>query len=235
MLSAGRQAPAQFTCPAQQCQQPPQLETFSHLFVECPVAAAVWQWFAQLWQQVQPGAVVPINSRVLLLDDFSTWAPPADKQLLWTQLRLLVLESIYAVRSSCSNSRRVSSNAVGEGGSAGNEGVGSSSNAAATIRQQSSSPGDDQGPASSAQGRSSFTAKAVACRFRAELQKQLLMEWARVDVDIRVGSGIPMSWLGGRSPVIDWEEFKTKWAGIYRVVREGADRHIRVNASTDGL
>jgi hypothetical protein len=162
--------------------------------VDFPVAATVWQWFAQLWQQVQPGAVVPINSRVLLLDDFSTWAPPADKQLLWTQLRLLVLEFIYAVRSSCSNSRRVSSNAIGEEGSAGNEGVGSSSNAAAAaVRQQSSSTGDDQGPASSAQGRSSFTAKAVACRFRAELQKQLLMEWDRVDVDIRVGSGIPMS------------------------------------------
>jgi hypothetical protein len=80
MLSAGRRAQRDFTCPAQQCQQPPQLETITHLFMECPVAAAVWQWFAQLWQQVQPGATVPVGScRVLLLYDNSVWAPPAAK------------------------------------------------------------------------------------------------------------------------------------------------------------
>jgi hypothetical protein len=236
MLSARRQTPAQFTCLAQQCQQMPQLETFSHLFVECPVAAAVWQWFAQLWQQVQPGTVVPINSRVLLLDDFSTWAPPADKQLLWTQLRLLLLESIYAVRNSCSNSQRINSSNTAERSDAGNDGAGGNSPAtAAAMQQQSSSSHDDQEPASGAQGSSSFTAKAVACRFRAELQKQLMREWSRVDVDVRIGCGIPASWLGGRSPVIEWDDFKRKWAGIYRVVREGAERQIRVDASVDGL
>jgi hypothetical protein len=198
------------------------------------VAAAVWQWFAQLWQQVQPGAVVPINSRVLLLDDFSTWAPPADKQLLWTQLRLLLLESIYAIRSSCSNSRQVSSSTTGDGA---NDGIGSSSNAAAAMQQQqqSSSNGDDQGTASSSRGSLSFTAKAVACRFRAELLKQLLREWDRVEVDIRIGCGIPMSWLGGRCPSMELDEFKSKWAGLYRVVREGAERHMGVRVSTAGL
>jgi hypothetical protein len=50
MLTAGRRAAAQFVCPAQQCQQSQKLETLTHLFVECPVAAAVWQWFVQLWQ-----------------------------------------------------------------------------------------------------------------------------------------------------------------------------------------
>jgi hypothetical protein len=83
MLSSGRREPALFVCPAQQCQQQPQLETLTHLFVECPVAAAVWQWFAQLWQLVQPGAVVPVSSIwVLLLDDDSVWAPPMAKQQL---------------------------------------------------------------------------------------------------------------------------------------------------------
>ena len=234
MVSAGGQAqdPAQFACLAPQCQQPPQLETFTHLFVECPVAATVWQWFAQLWQQVQPGAVVPINSRVLLLDDASIWAPLADKQLLWTHLRLLLLESIWAVRNSCH--RQVSSSAAGDGGSTSTHAAGSSSSAAiAPVLGNSGMEG--QRHAMNAPGSSSFTAKAVACRFRAELQQQLLREWDRVEVDVRVGSGIPLSWLGGRSPVICLEEFQRKWAGLFRVSRDGADRRIGLTITTAGL
>lgn len=129
------------------------------------VAAALLHWFVQLWQQVQPGVVIPISSNLLLLDDLSRWAPPQDKQLLWTHLRLLLLESIWMVRSSCYNDRpATSSNADGSGGSA----------AAAAAVQCSSS---------------SYTAKAVACRFRSELQKQLQREWDRVEVDSKGGQG----------------------------------------------
>jgi hypothetical protein len=35
--------------------------------------------------------------------------------------------------------------------------------------------------------------------------------------------------------VIEWDDFKQKWAGIYRMVREGAERQIRVDARVDGL
>jgi hypothetical protein len=243
MLSAGRQQPVQFTCIAQQCQQQQQLETFSHLFIECPVAAAVWQWFAQLWQQVQPGAVVPISSRVLLLDDFSVWAPAADKQLLWTHLRLLLLESIWSVRS-CSG-WKPGSGAAGVGGTeaGSSRAAEATATAAATAgtaaaaapHLQRSNGGDGLGPAASTPGSSSYTAKAVACRFRSELQNHVLQEWDRVGVDIRVGSGIPVSWLGGRSPVIAWEDFQRKWAGLYGVSQEGADRNIVLRVSTAGL
>jgi hypothetical protein len=211
MLSAGRQAAGQFTCPAQQCQQSPQLETLTHLFVECPVAQALWHWFVQFWQQVQPGVVIPVSSNLLLLDDLSRWAPPQDKQLLWTHLRLLLLESIWMVRSSCYNDRpATSSNADGSGSSA----------AAAAAVQGSSS---------------SYTAKAVACRFRSELQKQLQREWDRVEVDLRGGSGIPVSWLGGRTPVISIGDFQRKWRGLYRQSRWGNDGRMLIKASTAGL
>jgi hypothetical protein len=211
MLSAGRQAAGEFTCPAQQCQQQPQLETLSHLFVECPVAAALWQWFVQLWQQVQPGAVIPISSNLLLLDDLSSWAPPQDKQLMWTHLRLLLLESMLVVRNSCSRTGpAVNSNADGSGSSA----------AAAAAGQGSSS---------------SYTAKAVACRFRSELQQQLQREWDRVEVDLRVGSGIPLSWLGGRTPVISVGDFQRKWRGLYRQSRWGNDGRLLAKVSTAGL
>jgi hypothetical protein len=67
------------------------------------------------------------------------------------------------------------------------------------------------------------------------VQQQLLREWDRVEVDVRVGSGIPLSWLGGRSPVICLEDFQRKWAGLYRVSRDGADRHIGLAVTTAGL
>jgi hypothetical protein len=193
------------------------------------VAAAVWQWFAQLWQQVQPGAVVPITSRVLLLDDFSAWAPPADKQLLWTHLRLLLLESIYSVSSSCSSNRQASSSTAGGGGSS------SGATAAAAAAAVQGSNGDGEPEQAAQNGSSSFSAKAVACRFCAELKRQLSREWDRVEVDVRLGSEIPLSWLGGRSPVICWVDFQHKWAGLYRVSREWPERRIMLKISTDGL
>ena len=75
------------------------LESLSHLFVHCPVAVAVWGWFAGVWEQIQPGAAIDFSSpNVLLLDDRTVWQPPASQQQTWTYLRLLMLESIWAVR-----------------------------------------------------------------------------------------------------------------------------------------
>jgi hypothetical protein len=54
-----------------------QLESLTHLFVQCPVAVAVWAWFAGVWQRVLPGAAVDFSSvRILLLDDSTVWQPP---------------------------------------------------------------------------------------------------------------------------------------------------------------
>jgi hypothetical protein len=76
-----------------------QLETLSHMFVQCPVAAAAWVWFAGMWRRVQLGAVVDVsNARILLLDDYTAFCPPLPLQRLWTYLRLLMLESIWRVR-----------------------------------------------------------------------------------------------------------------------------------------
>ena len=216
MVAARRAEPCQFACQAQPCQaqQQLQLETLSHLFVQCPVAAAVWQWFAAVWQQVQPGAAVPVsNSRVLLLDDSSEWAPPQDKEQLWTYMRLLLLESIWAVRSSCQGSNLVSStpgsSSGSTGGSAGSQGEG---------------PGRSGSPA--------YTAKAVACRFKAELQQQMRRDWMRVGVDVRLGSGVPMAWLKGPSPIIELAKFWFRWGALFTV---GDDGEVAVAISTAGL
>jgi hypothetical protein len=43
---------------------------------------------------------------------------------------------------------------------------------------------------------------AVIHRFRAALQQQLTHDWMRSQGDIRLNSGVPLSWLRGRNPVL---------------------------------
>lgn len=116
------------------------------------------------------------------------------------------------VRSSCCNTGQVGSSSSS---------TGSSSSSSMQAQSVSNS--------------SSYTAKAVACRFRAELQQQLQREWDRVEIDVRVGSGIPLTWLGGRAPVIDLVDFRRKWDGLYRVSRWRDTGRIVVKVSTAGL
>jgi hypothetical protein len=151
-----------------------QLESLSHLFVQCPVAVAVWASFAGVWQRVQPGAAVDFSSvRIVLLDDSTVWQPPPALQQLWTYMRLLMLESFWVVR--CASEGR---------------------------------------PYSSA---------AVIHRFRAALQQQLTQDWLRSQGDIRLNSGVPLSWLRGRNPVLSPERFDAKWQqqGLLYVVADG--------------
>jgi hypothetical protein len=80
-----------------------QLETLTHMLLQCPTAVEVWSWFAGMWRRLQPDAEVDVsNAQVMLLDDSSVWSPPAPLQRLWTYLRLQMLESFWVVR--CSNS-----------------------------------------------------------------------------------------------------------------------------------
>ena len=73
-----------------------------------------------------------------------------------------------------------------------------------------------------AEGRPYSSAQVVA-RFRVALQQQLKQDWARTQGDIRVDSGVPMSWLRGRSPVILPERFVAKWRPAGLLYTVGAD------------
>ena len=171
----------------QQQQQPQhqvgeyQLETLSHLFVECPVAAAAWEWFAGLWRRVQPGAAVDVSSvRILLLDDYTAFSPPAAVSRLWTYLRLLMLQSIWLVR--CKSSGR------------------------------------------------SYTSDSIISRFMAALQQQLKQDWARTQGDIRVDSGVPLSWLKGCDPRLSQQQFAARWQrpGVLYVLVDGEGPRVCV-------
>lgn len=78
----------------------PPLETLTHAFISCPVAARALAWFQRLWGRLQPEAAFPLTPQVLLQDDCSAFKPPAELQFLWTFLRLLMLHSIWTARCS---------------------------------------------------------------------------------------------------------------------------------------
>lgn len=91
---------------------------------------------------------------------------------------------------------------------------------------------NSQGAAAGALGSPRFTAKAVACRFRAELQQQMQRDWRRVGADVRLGSGVPLAWLRGPTPVLTLERFWHKWGPIFTVTTDG---EVAVAVSTAGL
>ena len=93
------QACQQAQCSAPGCQQ--QLQTYTHLFLECPVIQPAVEWLQRLWGRLEPGSSPPpLSSDVWLLDDHRVWCP-ANKQLhpLWTLLRLTLLFHIWAATS----------------------------------------------------------------------------------------------------------------------------------------
>lgn len=54
-------------------------------------------------------------------------------------------------------------------------------------------------------------ADAAVHHFRAKLRRQIRMDWRRCEGDVRLASGVPLSWLAGRQPVLSPEEFRARW------------------------
>ena len=92
-LSQGEQCTdEEIMCPHCQPQHIP--ETITHMFLECPIAAALWQWVAQLWAAFSGGQAPPATAQVLLADDQSQWQPSTGLQLVWTQIRIATLTAL---------------------------------------------------------------------------------------------------------------------------------------------
>lgn len=73
-----------------------------------------------------------------------------------------------------------------------------------------------------------YTADQVIFRFLAALQQQLKQDWARTQGDIRVNSGVPLSWLRGRNPVLSMDKFRAKWQQEGVLYTIGDDGTLRV-------
>ena len=57
-------------------------------------------------------------------------------------------------------------------------------------------------------------------------------DWRRVGVDVRLGSGIPLSWLRGPAPELTLLTFWRKWGSLFTV---GDDGQVLVAVSTADL
>ena len=86
--------------PCQQQQQPAvPLQTLSHVLLECPKAQEVWQWFfSSVWRRIDVNSSASASQQLLLLNDLSEEVVSQALQPLWTQLRLMLLESLWLGR-----------------------------------------------------------------------------------------------------------------------------------------
>ncbi len=79
-----------------------------------------------------------------------------------------------------------------------------------------------------------YSSRTVISRFLAALQQQLKQDWARTQGDIRLNSGVPLSWLKGCNPVLSQDQFAAKWRaeGILYRVAEGQGAHLCISLGT---
>jgi hypothetical protein len=77
------------------------LETYTHLFMECPTYRPALEWLCGLWQAVT-GSRPPREARVLVADDHRQWldAPLGARAVLWATLRTTLLYCIWCARAS---------------------------------------------------------------------------------------------------------------------------------------
>jgi exonuclease III len=72
-----------------------QLDTLSHMFVECPSIVPALEWLLDVWHAIS-GNRPPKDARVVVADDHRVWQPQS--QVLghvWTVLRVLYLHAVW--------------------------------------------------------------------------------------------------------------------------------------------
>lgn len=78
------------------------LETYSHLFLDCPTYRPAVEWLLDLWEAVS-GHRPPAEAMVVITaDPAAGWeaAPTGQAALVWTALRCTVLYHVWAARCS---------------------------------------------------------------------------------------------------------------------------------------
>ncbi|CAL8461716.1 g1247 [Coccomyxa elongata] len=70
--------------------------TLTHVLMTCPLAAAVWDWFAATWAAVTGEDAPPRSLDLLLANDQRTWRPASQLRPLWHSLRLATIYQLWA-------------------------------------------------------------------------------------------------------------------------------------------
>ncbi len=77
-------------CPHPGCVD--QAATFTHVMMACPLAAAVWDWFAAVIGEDEPLR----STDLLLADNQRTWRPASQLRPPWHRLRLATISQLWA-------------------------------------------------------------------------------------------------------------------------------------------
>ncbi|CAL8464450.1 g3996 [Coccomyxa elongata] len=70
--------------------------TLTHVLMTCPLAAAVWDWFAATWAAITGEHAPPRSTDLLLADDQRSWRPASQLRPLWHRLRLATIYQLWA-------------------------------------------------------------------------------------------------------------------------------------------
>ena len=87
-------------CDVLECGAAGDIETLSHIFLSCPVAAAVWSWVAQLWVAVTERRPPVPSMQVHIVGDRAAWDPgdSAGLRELWLILRMATIFYLWGAR-----------------------------------------------------------------------------------------------------------------------------------------
>ena len=76
-------------------------ETYSHLFLDCPVYRPALQWLSSLWAALPSSTPPPLEASVFITaEPDAPWRPAQARARVWHSLRLLTLHAIWDARVS---------------------------------------------------------------------------------------------------------------------------------------
>lgn len=76
-------------------------ETYSHLFLACPVYRPALDWLSRLWAALPGSSTPPLEPSVFITaEPGAPWQPAVARARVWHSLRLLTLHAIWDARVS---------------------------------------------------------------------------------------------------------------------------------------
>jgi hypothetical protein len=76
-------------------------ETYTHLFLDCPVYRPALQWLSSLWAALPSSTAPPLEASVFITaEPGAPWQPAQARARVWHSLRLLTLHAIWDARVS---------------------------------------------------------------------------------------------------------------------------------------
>ncbi len=184
----GRAMPAQAKCSC--CIDPSQPQTFSHLFITCPVAATVTDWLCRLWQAMT-GYLPVVSAASLLAADTPSEQLPSDALLqTWHRLRL---HNIWAASQIAQASRSTQPSDALEPD--------------AIMASFPSSQQDSLSSSSSTSHHGHLARQLVLKTVKAMIRN----DWTKCNENIKQISGVCSSWLRGKDPSMTLAAFQSLW------------------------